>query len=113
MKITQTELSSMPLFVLEGEMDHGSGDMVYPRIRQALDEQAQIVLLDLEQVPYIDSGGLSILVRTLHHLQQEGWVGLIKPPEEVLWVLELSGLRGHPKLRVFPTKEAAQAALTT
>ncbi len=112
MKITQTELASMPLFVLEGEMDHASGDMVYPLIREALDEQAQIVLLDLQQVPYIDSGGLSVLVRTLHHLHQEGWVGLIKPPQEVLWVLELSGLRHHPKLRVFPDQAAARGALT-
>ena len=93
-------------------MDHASGNKIYPLIRKALDDRAQTVLLDMEQVPYIDSGGLSVLVRTLHHLQEEGWVGLVHPPQEVLWVLELSGLRRHPKLKVFADIAAARAALS-
>jgi len=50
-----------------------------------------VVLLDLRDVTYIDSGGLSVLLSGVRRLRDRGWLGVIGPNPNVRRLLEISG----------------------
>lgn len=69
-----------------------------------------VLLLDLTEVNYIDSGGLSVLFSALKRLREDGWLGLVGPNANVQRLLELVGLLADPNLRVFDDRQAAETA---
>ena len=70
-----------------------------------------IILVDLSQVSYIDSGGLSVLFSAARRLRDKGWLGLIAPNTSVRRLLEIVGVLADPGFRVFPDRAAATALL--
>jgi len=77
----------------------------------ALDTGAQTMLLDLSQVSYIDSGGLSVLFSAARRLRPGGWLGVIGPNPNIRRLFELVGLLVDPGFKVFDDQEAAEATL--
>jgi anti-anti-sigma factor len=59
------------IFHLKGRLDAHEAPTAYDRIVAHLGEHSRVVL-DLEGIDYISSGGISILIRLAHHLRQEG-----------------------------------------
>ena len=70
------------------------------------------VLLNLEQVPFIDSAGLEYLLDLQDRLAEKlGQVKLIKPGEDVGTILEITRLR--PAFEIFEHAAEAVRALKT
>ena len=67
--------------------------------------------LDLGMCPYLDSGGLNVIVRAVHDVGPEGWVGLVNCSPMVRRLLELIGLTLRNELRMFDTFGAAERAV--
>jgi len=59
------------VFSLQGRLDATGGMEVYDSLRENLEGRLQIVL-DLSGVDYMSSGGLSIIIRLVHHLRERG-----------------------------------------
>ncbi|MFC1544472.1 STAS domain-containing protein [Gemmatimonadota bacterium] len=59
------------VFTLKGRLDASGGMKVYDGIRESLEGRIRIVL-DLSGVDYMSSGGLSIIIRLVHHLRERG-----------------------------------------
>jgi anti-anti-sigma factor len=100
----------VPLFAVEGEIDHGNMSELAGAIDRALSPTVDRVLLDLTNVTYIDSGGLSVLYTVVQRLQGRGWLGVINPGTDVLRLLEIIGLTSQDAFRVFPDRLKARAA---
>src|SRR3954471_1543446 len=87
---------------------------VSPELRASLrsiidDEKPKRLIVDLSQVPYIDSSGIAVLIGAMQSLQLEGGVFLIAGAREgVRMIFESAKLALYFKL--FPDVEAATAA---
>ena len=93
MTIDVREEGKVTLVRLEGDLDANSG----PRLTQELDrlwsEGRRQFVLDLGGVPFIDSGGLSVLVRLFKRVRnQAGRLGLASLQPAVRRVFELTRL---------------------
>jgi anti-anti-sigma factor len=106
-----THLRDTPLIITQGDIDHSTCRAVETVLNDAILDGNTVVLLDLSQVTYIDSGGLSVLFSGARKLRDKGWLGLIAPNASVRRLLEIVGVLADPGFRVFDDQAAAEAAL--
>jgi anti-anti-sigma factor len=111
MEIVMTSLKDTPLLETQGDIDHNTCEAIEAALTQALDSGARVVLIDLGEVSYIDSGGLSVLFSAARRLRPDGWLGVINPNPNIRRLLELVGLMIDPSFRVFDAREQAEAAV--
>ncbi len=80
---------------LSGELDMSTAPELSRSLAEVLDQQPQQVTLDLGGLAFIDSTGLTLLVRTSNSLKQhDGALRLTHPTPPVRRVLEIVGLDG-------------------
>jgi anti-anti-sigma factor len=100
-----------PLVYVKGDLDHQTA----PQLRTVIEEECSLVppavLLELSEVPFVDSGGLSLMFDTVARLRGTGWLGLIGATSPVARLMEMTGLTERPECRVLPDLAAAAAAL--
>jgi anti-anti-sigma regulatory factor len=79
-------------------------------LQQRLEARHNIVFLDLSNTISMDSAGVSVLGAWVQALGGKGWLGVIAPNLDIRRLLEGAELLGHPNVRVFETRQAAQVA---
>ena len=107
-----TNLGDVPLVLAQGDIDHSTCETLDKVLDDAIGRRNDVVLLDLQQVTYIDSGGLSVLFSAARRLRDKGWLGLIGPNSSVHRLLEIVGVLADPGFRVFDDQAAAEHALS-
>jgi anti-sigma B factor antagonist len=95
--------SDVALFTVSGELDLASA----PELEQALDqvrpELTKLVIVDLRELEFMDSTGLSIIVRAHQRLSEIGCeLTLIKGPPQVQRLLDLTGVADRLRLVAEP-----------
>lgn len=110
MKVTVDEIGGAPLLEAQGEIDHGSCAPLQLALDAALESGNEIVFVDLREVTYIDSGGLSVLLSGVRRLRDKGWLGVIGPNHNVRRLLEIVGLLVDSSFRLFDSPASAQQA---
>jgi anti-sigma B factor antagonist len=101
---------SPSIFAPEGAIDLH----VSPELRASLraiidDEKPKRLVVDLSNVPYIDSSGLAVLIGAMQSLELEGGIFLLAGAQEgVRMILESARLDQY--FRLFPDVAAAIAA---
>ncbi len=111
MDVRVSLLGEAPLIEAHGDIDHNNCGTVESALTNALEEGKVVVLLDLRDVSYIDSGGLSVLLSGVRHLRDRGWLGAVGPNANVRRLLEIVGLLVDPDFRVFADLGEAEAAV--
>ncbi len=111
MKVGISNLEGTPLLKLDGDVDHSNCGTLEKALEAVIGPQTQAVLLDLESVDYIDSGGLSVILATLRQLRGRGWLGAIAPNGNVTRLLEIVGLLVDPDFRLFADRDEAKTYL--
>lgn len=111
MEVRLTRLGDVPLVEAHGDIDHNNCGSVDTALTDALDEGRSIALVDLRDVTYIDSGGLSVLLACVRRLRDRGWLGAIGPNPNVRRILGIVGLLVDPNFRLFDDFEQAERAL--
>lgn len=99
------------MIMTKGEIDHESCGALDKALDEAIMQGNAIILLDLGEVSYIDSGGLSVLFSAGRRVRDTGWIGLISPNASVRRLLELVGALADPAFRVFGDRLEAEGAL--
>lgn len=91
---------------LRGEID------VYtaPRLRQALidlvDSGAKKIVVDMENVDFLDSTGLGVLVGSLKRVKgEDGTMAIVATQDKILKIFDITGLN-----KVFPMYESVEEA---
>lgn len=78
---------------VEGEVDVSNAGELREKLDQALATDAKTIVVDLSQVPYIDSTGIGVLVGTAHRAKDKGAEAIVsKPQYNVARVLKLLGV---------------------
>lgn len=111
MEVFQASFSGIPLFRVVGDVDHFSAPALDTAARVALASDSGRLLFDLTAAPYIDSGGMSVLLHLEKDLRDSGWVGVIGASANLQRMFEIVGLTGRPSFRLFARLEDASAAL--
>lgn len=100
---TESQNTKVIIF-LNGEIDLSNADISRKQIRGVL-EQGKNLDINLEQVRYMDSSGVSILIEAMQETQRLGLgLELIDVSEEVMQVLELAHLH-----TILPVKSRASS----
>jgi anti-sigma B factor antagonist len=91
--------SDATLIVVSGELDIASA----PELEQALDqvrpELTKLVVVDLRELQFMDSTGLSIIVRAHQRLAEHGCeLTLTEGPPQVQRLLDLTGVADRLRL---------------
>ena len=83
------------VLVVSGELDLGTVGILRDRLRSQ-EAQGAIVVLDLRQLQFIDSSGLSLVVSEQHRAQTEGYrlAVAVGGAASVQRLFELTGLQG-------------------
>ncbi|MDP9403295.1 MAG: STAS domain-containing protein [Actinomycetota bacterium] len=85
-----------------GELDHSTAAVLGRRLHDLLEDQGNLaVVLDLADMTFVDSSGLSVFVTAFRHLRERGGhLVLRRPSASTTKVFEITGLH-----RVLPIQE--------
>ena len=110
MEITERALENVVVLDLKGKLTIGEGDeLLKETIQKLMDQGHNKLLLNLEDVPYVDSAGLGEIVRTYTTVSRQGGslklVNLTKRITDLLAITKL--------LTVFDTFESEADAVSS
>jgi anti-sigma B factor antagonist len=109
-EVHPADVSGAPGVALQGEMDLSR----VPALEQALDDAIRgsegAFVIDLSELEFLDSSGLSVLLRARALLgREERSLAVVCPPGPVRRLLDVTG--AAELLFLYPTREVAAAAL--
>jgi anti-anti-sigma factor len=111
MEVHTASLGDIPLLNAHGDIDHSTCGHLQSAMDEAFGSGHRIIFLDFDNVTYVDSGGLSVLLAGVRSLRETGWLGVIGPNANLRRLFEIVGLLVDPSFRVFENRDAAQAAI--
>jgi anti-sigma B factor antagonist len=84
---------------VSGELDLASGPELEAELNQLNGADTNMVVIDLRELDFMDSTGLSILVRAHQRLAGEGCeIGLVRGSQQVQRLLDLTGVADRLRL---------------
>ncbi len=101
----------VPLIYVKGELDHDSVGKLRPVFEDELAEEPAVLLLDLSELTYVDSGGLSLMFDLVRRFESPRWIGAVGTRPAVARLLEMTGLADIPTFAMFPDVETAAEAV--
>ena len=91
MEIFLRDLGIHKIVKLQGDVDYFSASELKNAIFKLINEKAPSIILDLEEVEYMDSSGIGLIV-TAHKVMNSynGLIGLLNVGEDILALLKLA-----------------------
>lgn len=84
---------STVLIEVSGELDLASSPGLEHELEEGLASRAQLVIVDLRSLEFMDSTGLSVLVRAHQRATKAGQrFGVVRGPQQVQRLLSLTGV---------------------
>jgi anti-sigma B factor antagonist len=81
------------VLTIAGELDLAAASTLEVELTQAIEGRSELIVVDLANLDFIDSTGLSVLVRGHQQAQEAGLeLGLVNPGAQVERLLSLTGL---------------------
>ena len=110
MKVERREQDGVAILALEGRLAGGEdGEVVREAIRGLIEEKATKVLMDLSGVPWMNSGGVGVLVQSYTSLHNAGaQVKFLSASDRVRSILHITRLLGV--LETYASLEEALAS---
>jgi anti-anti-sigma factor len=105
--ITDEHHGETPVVTIAGEIDISNADDIADRLRAALSNRSQALLVDLSRTTYIDSAGINVLFElslALRERQQELHL-VVAPESPIARMLAIIGL--DAAVPTHPTRAAA------
>ena len=89
---------------VSGELDLASSPALEEELERVAQSDAQVVVVDLRHLEFMDSTGLSVLVRAHQRAEEQGRrLAMVKGPQQVQRLLSLTGVAD--RLTVVDTPE--------
>jgi anti-sigma B factor antagonist len=105
MEISQVSLCGIPLLRVAGDIDHSASPVFYEAVQTSLALDGGRLLLDLSACPYLDSGGLGVILIAHREVRGRGWLGVVGPSPNIQRLFELVGLLAEESFIVFEDEE--------
>ena len=110
-RVTDEHHGDVPLVAIAGEIDASNADEIAERLRAALSNRSEALVVDLSGTTYIDSAGLNVLFElatALRERQQQLHL-VVGRPSPIARMVAIVGL--DAAVPTHPTRAAALAAL--
>lgn len=109
MDISTRESGKVLIFDVKGDLDAKSASVLKERINEKISDGKSLILINLSDVPYMDSAGLGVLVSGLKNANRlSGDLRIWGLQEEVKSIFELTRLN-----KVFQIFEDESSAVTS
>ncbi|MEO1260359.1 MAG: STAS domain-containing protein [Bacteroidota bacterium] len=92
MKIKTTDKEGVKIMHFSGNLDTQTSSEAEQLFREILQIGATRILVDFEELDYISSAGLRVLLTTSKRLHGKGQLGICNANEQVKEVFEMTGL---------------------
>jgi anti-sigma B factor antagonist len=84
------------VLALSGELDMASAELLQKAVEEPGAGEGKLLLLDLQQLQFIDSTGLRAILTTLEHCRERGQEFAITPgSQQVQRLLSITGVAEH------------------
>jgi anti-anti-sigma factor len=94
---------------VRGELDLASSPALEHELERGAAAQAEVVIVDLRNLEFMDSTGLSVLVRAHQRATENGQrFGVVRGPQQVQRLLSLTGVAERLNLADSPDELLAQ-----
>ena len=81
------------IIAVSGELDLASSPALQEELDRAAVADAQLLIIDLRGLDFMDSTGLSVLVRAHQRIEEQGRrLAMVKGPQQVQRLLSLTGV---------------------
>lgn len=108
MEITQEKKGNVNILKLNGRLDASTAGKLEDALRELTSQEKMRILVDCQQLEYISSAGLRVLLATAKELQKRsGKIFLSSLNANVKQVFEISGFTS-----IFPIYETAEKAVS-
>jgi len=97
------------VLTLEGALDLHVSPEVRASLRDMIDKKPKRLVVDLTNVPYVDSSGLAVLIGAMQSLEHQGGVFMLAGAQEAVRMI-LESARLDQYFLLFPHVDAALAA---
>lgn len=97
------------VFSPKGAIDLHVAPEIRASLRKMVDEKPKRLVVNLADVPYVDSSGLAVLIGAMQSLEHNGGVFMLAGAQDAVRTI-LESARLDQYFMVFPTVEAALAA---
>ena len=78
---------------VSGELDLASSPALQEELDRAAGSDSQMLIIDLRELDFMDSTGLSVLVRAHQRIEEQGrQLAMVKGPQQVQRLLSLTGV---------------------
>jgi anti-sigma B factor antagonist len=95
---------------VSGELDLASSPALEQELERGVASQAELVIVDLRNLEFMDSTGLSVLVRAHQRATESGQrFGVVRGPQQVQRLLSLTGVADRLNLADSPDELLAQS----
>jgi len=112
MKITATQQAGIGVVSISGSIDSSSSGEAEKFFNEQIEKGTARLVVDLNQVGYMSSSGLRVLISTLKSARQHhGDLCLAGLQENIHQLLDLAGFTSI--FKIYPTAEEAVAAFDT
>jgi len=102
-------IQSSNVFAPEGALDLHVSPEVRASLRALIDLKPKRLVVDLSNVPYIDSSGLAVLIGAMQSLEHEGGIFMLAGAQGAVRLI-LESARLDQYFLLFPTVDAALSA---
>ena len=97
------------VFTAKGPIDLHVAPEVRAQLREMIDKKPKRLVVDLSNVPYIDSSGLAVLIGAMQSLEADGGVFMLAGARETVRLI-LESARLDQYFLLYPHVDAALAA---
>lgn len=78
---------------VSGELDLASSPALQDELNRVAESDAKLLIIDLRELDFMDSTGLSVLVRAHQRAEEQGReLAMVKGPQQVSRLLSLTGV---------------------
>jgi len=111
MQITEKIIEEVHIISISGRIDTITSKDLEAKLKEAIEERKEKIIINLAEVDYISSVGLRVLLAALKgQKQNQGSIPLVSLQPFVQNIFKITGL--DKMFQIFPTDEAAFQSLT-
>jgi anti-anti-sigma factor len=111
MQITEKIIEEVHIISVSGRIDTITSKDLEAKLKEAIEERKEKIIINLAEVDYISSVGLRVLLAALKgQKQNQGSIPLVSLQPFVQNIFKITGL--DKMFQIFPTDEAAFQSLT-
>lgn len=106
LRLARRPLAGVVVVAVEGELDLFTAPLLRDEVRDAIQKDGPSLVLDLTELSFMDSSGLSVLIEAWRLATSEGGVvSLAAPQPPVARILRTTGL--DRRIKVYPDVDSA------